>query len=114
MTPVEESCVLLPSAYAALEVLGRVRFSPVVEAQKENADKKEREEKLAKEKKKFLDKVMRKGILMGWSHAREYPDIVTILLAQLGRVVGEMGIDSVKHLKACILHIMSHALFWFC
>lgn len=85
ITPVEESLQLLPPAYMALEALGEIRFSD--------------EEKEKKEKMKFLDRVIRKGILLGYYHASVHHSIVEVLLQHLSILVFKMGIHSVKHLK---------------
>jgi hypothetical protein len=96
ITPLEESVQLLPAAYKALFVLGDVRFSLG-------------EEKAEKGRIKFFDKIMRKGVLMGYLHANEHPPIVEILTSQIATIVAKMGIHSVKYLKD-ILPILSTVL----
>jgi hypothetical protein len=93
ITPLEESLQLLPPAYKALETLSVARFGE---------DEKEKIEKM-----KFFDRVLRKGILMGYFHAQEHPAIVEVLMTQLAFVVSEMGIYSVKHLKVRLYSMLS-------
>jgi hypothetical protein len=88
----EESVVLVPAAYEALFALCDVRF-PASDSN-ENGDGKERT--------KFLDKLLRKGILAGYAYASEHPSIVEILLIQTKLLIDKMGITSVKHLKDLI------------
>lgn len=45
---------------------------------------------------------MRQGVLVGYHHASEHPEIVTLLLEQMRLLVGRMGVHAVKHLKAII------------
>jgi hypothetical protein len=102
ITPLDESLVLLPAAYSALFALYSVRFDP---------DEKEKEKGKEKEKEgmKFLDKLLRKGILAGYAYTSEDPSIVEILLIQLKILIEKMGIGSVKHLKD-IIPILSTVL----
>jgi hypothetical protein len=95
----EESVVLVPAAYEALFALCDVRF-PASDSNG-NGDGKERT--------KFLDKLLRKGILSGYAHCSEHPSIVEILLTQTKLLIDKMGITSVKHLKD-ILPIISTVL----
>lgn len=85
ITPEEESLQLLTPAYKALEVLAVARFGD---------DEKEKREKM-----KFFDCILRKGILMGYFHAQEIPAIVEVLMVELSVIISNMGIYSVKHLK---------------
>lgn len=79
ITPEEESVELLRPAYAVLRCLAG---------------------KLPAEKKnKLLDRVMRKGILLGYFHAKEYVRIVEVLCQEMGKILVEMGVNGVKHLK---------------
>jgi hypothetical protein len=73
-------------------------------------DEKGKEEvKLKKERLKFLDRVMREGILSAYTHSSENPDIVGVLVEQMSILISKMGIHSVKHLKD-ILPILSTVL----
>ncbi|KAK3398466.1 hypothetical protein B0T20DRAFT_498348, partial [Sordaria brevicollis] len=82
ITPEEESVELLGPAYAALRCLAG---------------------KLPAEKKnKLLDRVMREGILLGYFHAKEYVRIADVLCHELGELLVQMGVNSVKHLKDII------------
>ncbi|TVY43250.1 Uncharacterized protein LSUB1_G000919 [Lachnellula subtilissima] len=85
LTPVDESLLLLSSAYAALGVLCDVRYEVGEKARSE-----------------FLDRVMRGGVFMGYHHASEHPAIVQLLLEQTKVLVEKMGIHAVKHLKDLI------------
>jgi hypothetical protein len=85
--------VLVPAAYEALFALCDVRF-PASDSNENEGGKKERT--------KFLDKLLRKGILAGYAYASEHPSIVEILLTQTKLLIDKMGITSVKHLKDLI------------
>lgn len=85
----------MPAAYEALFALCDVRFQPSQE--------------LEKERTKFLDKLLRQGILSGYAHCSEHPSIVEILLTQTKLLIEKMGIGSIKHLKD-ILPIISTTL----
>lgn len=86
LTPMEESVVLLPAAYEALYALCDVRYP-----------KDDKEEKVGREK--FLDGVLRNGVLKGYLHSSEHPEIVKVLLEEMGVIVVKMEIHAVKHLK---------------
>ena len=88
----------MPAAYEALFSLSDVRFQPSQELK----DEKERGNEREKERMKFLDKLLRKGILSGYAYASEHPSIVEILLTQLKLLIEKMGIGSIKHLKDLI------------
>jgi hypothetical protein len=66
-------------------------------------------EKNDKERIKFLDQVIRRGVLPGYQYASEHPAIVQILVKELASTTGKLGIHSVKHLKD-ILPILSAIL----
>lgn len=84
LTPVDESIQLLKSAYAALNALAETRF-PIDEDREERA--------------RFLDKIMRQGILQGYIHCSENTKIVQVLMEEGELLVKRMGIYAVKHLK---------------
>ncbi|CAG8979861.1 hypothetical protein HYALB_00002634 [Hymenoscyphus albidus] len=111
LTPVAESMQLLPSAYKALIVLCSTRFpqnSPVgskvaadivsLTSPKSGTDK-DLQTTLKNERTKFLDRIMRRGIFTGYTHAMEHPPIVSILIYYHRLLAEKMGIESVKHLK---------------
>lgn len=85
LTPIDESMALLGPAYQSLYALGEVRYT------EDEAGK--------REKLKFLDRVLRKGVLMGYLHASEYTGIVEVLMHVMGGLVRGMGVRAVKHLK---------------
>jgi Tti2 family len=84
LTPVEESLSLLTSAYSALLSLGDARYPT------EN----ERSNKL-----KFLDRIMRQGVLQGSTHSGENVMIAELLVEEVITLFNSMGIHSVKYLK---------------
>jgi len=108
LTPVEESVALLPAAYRALFVLGDVRFplsSPPQYVGSLSLNGKTKEEKDYEAKKdclKFLDRIMRQGVLTGYAHSSKHPAIAKILVQQIGVLVQKMGVHAVKHLKDMI------------
>lgn len=87
LTPETESLELLAAAYPALIALARVRFA---------------EEKQRSTRCKALDRILRYGVLKGYSHAGEYVRIAELLMTQVVALVDEMGVASVKHLKVCL------------
>jgi hypothetical protein len=87
-TPLEESLRVLKPAYLVLFKLGQVRF-PTKSHQPNRM--------------KFLDMIMRQGILQGFLHSRDNIAIVELLLTQLVTLIESMGIHAVKHLKVGIL-----------
>ncbi|EAA32531.3 hypothetical protein GE21DRAFT_6288 [Neurospora crassa] len=82
ITPEEESVQLLGPAYAVLR-----RLAGKLSGEKKN---------------KLLDRVVREGILLGYFHAKEYVRIVEVLCREMGEVLMEMGVNTVKHLKDII------------
>lgn len=90
LTPVEESLRLLTHAYLALLSLGNVRYPT----------REERNNKL-----KFLDRIMRQGVLPGFIHSGENVRIAELLLKEVITLFDSMGIHAVKYLK------VSHKLF---
>jgi hypothetical protein len=106
ITPVDESVQLLEPAYHALIVLGQVLYGEEMKDGKTvKAQKGKKEEEM-----KFWDRVIRKGVLMGYAHASEHPAIVEVLLRNLGVVVEKMGIDAVKHLKVFYANVITQML----
>ncbi|KAH8678662.1 hypothetical protein BGZ60DRAFT_401540 [Tricladium varicosporioides] len=86
LTPVGESVVLLPAVYEALYALCDVRYP-----------KDDKDEKVGRDK--FLDGLLRNGVLKGYLHSSEHPEIVKVLLEELRVIVVKMEIHAVKHLK---------------
>lgn len=84
LTPVEESVSLLTSAYSALSSLGEVRYPA----------KEERSSRM-----KFLDKIMRHGVLQGFTHSGDNVRIVELLVTEVITLFDSMGIHAVKYLK---------------
>jgi hypothetical protein len=84
LTPVEESVSLLRSAYLALSSLGEAIYP----------HKEERSSKM-----KFLDRIMRQGVLRGFIHSGENMRIAELLLEEAMSLFNSMGIHAVKYLK---------------
>lgn len=100
ITPVDESMQLLEPGYNALFVLSDVKWGL-----KDPVDI-GRESESRQEEMKFYDRIMRKGILSGYSHAHEHLKIVEVLTREIGTLVEKMGIHAVKHLKVVGFAIM--------
>lgn len=81
-----DSLILLRAAYPALIALAHVRFP---------------EGKHKSSRLKMLDRVLRFGVLKGYTHAGDYVKIAELLVNQIIELVNEMGIYFVKHLKVC-------------
>ncbi|KAK5121506.1 hypothetical protein LTR85_005339 [Meristemomyces frigidus] len=108
ITPEEESIDLLSAVYPALLALSRTRYpkTPPLSSKSTASD-------LKRQRTKFLDMVVRKGILYGYQHCSQYPRITSILFDQLAPLLNELGIDSVKHLKyilPTLTETLSHPL----
>ncbi len=95
LTPLEESISLLKSAYLALSTLADVRYPT----------KDERGKKM-----KFLDRVMRHGVLQGFMHSGDNVRITELLVEEVIILFDRMGIHAVKYLKVRqhILRVLSH------
>lgn len=91
LTPVDESVQLLEPTYEALLVLGDVLYSGDIDGKGGEAENQMH----------FWDRVMRKGVLMGYMHSSEHPAIVEVLVRNMDAVISKMGIYAVKHLKVC-------------
>ncbi|KAI9821707.1 MAG: CCA tRNA nucleotidyltransferase, mitochondrial [Pycnora praestabilis] len=109
LTPEHESLRLLGVAYPALISLVRVRYPTNSQQMISLIRAKPDPDEIRKGKTKLLDQILRKGILNGYRQANEYVKIVELLVQQLGMLVDEMGISSVKHLKD-ILPMLSDIL----
>lgn len=79
-----ESLRVLGAAYPVLVQLALVRFP----------DDKKHAARI-----KALDRMLRNGIVKGYAHAGEHVKIAELFVHQLTRLVNEMGLDFVKHLK---------------
>ena len=84
LTPSDQSIQLLAAAYESLYTLARIRYPKDVDS---------------KERARFFDHILRRGVLEGLSHVSENVHIMTVLLKQVDILVQGMGIHSVKHLK---------------
>ncbi|RDW69699.1 hypothetical protein BP6252_08719 [Coleophoma cylindrospora] len=93
LTPLEESLQLLGPAYNALYALADAQYSP-----EETGPKM-----------KFLDRVMREGVLQAYSHSSEHAQIVELLVKETDILIKKMEIHAVKYLKD-ILSILSTIL----
>ncbi|KAL2267728.1 hypothetical protein VTJ83DRAFT_5005 [Remersonia thermophila] len=81
LTPADESLELLPPAYGVLRVLA---------GKQQPADG------------ALLDRVLREGVFSGYFHAKEHVRIVEVLCREAAAVVGDLGVQAVKHLKDLI------------
>lgn len=79
-----ESLQLLRTAYPALISLADVRF----------ADEKHHVARM-----EGFDKVIRYGVLKGYTHAGEHVKIAELLMIQMKDLVDKMGVEFAKHLK---------------
>ncbi|KAF2723907.1 poly A polymerase C-terminal region-like protein [Polychaeton citri CBS 116435] len=84
VTPEEECVPLLTEVYPALYQLYDVAFM----SSSTNA-----------RKVKFLDNIIRAGILHGYEITHQYPGILALLFAQLRHVVELLQLETVRHLK---------------
>lgn len=87
LTPEEESVELLVPAYSALLCL----------AKKQPAIGKDGVARAPKNR--FLDRMLREGVLGGYFHAKDHVRIVEVLCQQTVAILEEMGVHAVKHLK---------------
>ena len=86
LTEEAESLQMLRAAYPALIALALTRFP----------DEKDRTARM-----RALDRILRQGVLKGYAYAGEHVRIAELLVQQIVKLVNEMGIESVKHLKVC-------------
>ncbi|KAK4544343.1 hypothetical protein LTR36_004234 [Oleoguttula mirabilis] len=94
ITPEDESIELLSAVYPALLSLSRTRY-PMTPSPSSRSTATE----LNRQRIKFLDLIVRKGILYGYQHCSQYPRITSVLFAQLTPLLNELGVECVKHLK---------------
>ena len=52
---------------------------------------------------KMLEMVLRKGILIGWNHCAEKPEVVEVLVRALDGLVGRLGAWAIRSLKVRII-----------
>ena len=84
LTEESESLRILGAAYPALIQLALVRFP----------DDKKHAARI-----KALDRVLRNGVVKGYTHAGDHVKIAELFVQQITRLVNEMGIEFVRHLK---------------
>lgn len=89
ITPEDDSVQLLGQAYTALlSLAGKLSASPPAGKVASSTPRA-----------KLLDKMLREGVLSAYFHAKEQIRIVGVLLVHAAKILNEMGIHSVKHLK---------------
>jgi hypothetical protein len=86
VTPEEESARLMGPAYHALITLANSEATV-------SSSKGQR----------LLDKTLREGILVAYSHASQYGLVVEALMKAMADVVAKLGISAVKHLQVIIV-----------
>jgi hypothetical protein len=84
LTPAEESLELLPPAYTAVRELCLKRF--------ESNDMR---------RFKFLNRILRDGVLSGYVLIQENASIVELLIKELGTLVQLLGLHAVSNLTVC-------------
>lgn len=89
ITPEEESITLLDAAYTALLSLAR-KIEPKAGKPEEHS---------SSPKAKLLDRMLRDGVFSAYFHAKDHVRIVEVLLTQAAKIVDELQIHAVKHLK---------------
>ncbi|KAK3112223.1 CCA tRNA nucleotidyltransferase, mitochondrial [Teratosphaeriaceae sp. CCFEE 6253] len=94
VTPEEESLALLSAVYPTLLALSRTRYPSTPQP-----GSKMTAASAARSRVQFLDHILRMGIIQGYSLSDQYPRVVAVLLQQLPPLLGELGIESVKHLQ---------------
>lgn len=89
ITPEEESVILLEAAYTALLGLAR-KIEPKAGKVEANS---------SSPKAKLLGKTLRDGVFSAYFHVKDHVRIVEVLLTQAAKIVDELEIHAVKHLK---------------
>ncbi|KAH6635214.1 hypothetical protein B0J18DRAFT_472244 [Chaetomium sp. MPI-SDFR-AT-0129] len=111
LTPEDESMLVLGPAYGALLQLARKVGQPTASnssssigdgktatsRKNENGDG-----GVLKKQHALLDKVLRDGVFMGYFHAKEHVRIVAELCSWTARILNELEVHAVKHLKDLI------------
>lgn len=107
ITPEEESIQLLDAVYPTLLTLAKVRYPTTPPA---SNSKSLTPSDPSRQRVKFLDTILRKGITYGYAHcSSNYPRIISTLFRHQVPLLNELGIESVKHLKY-ILPMISETL----
>ncbi|RYP35519.1 hypothetical protein DL767_003773 [Monosporascus sp. MG133] len=92
LTPESESITILNAAYLALIAMAGIDLESTTDEPQSNP-------KFTETQQKLLDKIIREGILVGYSHASEHIRLVELFCEKLRCVVNGMGILAIKHLK---------------
>lgn len=104
ITSEDESVMLLSAVYPAILSLSKVRYpkQPPVDSKVAAGERN-------RQRIKFLDSVVRRGIINCYSMCSQYPRITSLLFEQLSTLLQELALDSVKHLRF-VLPILNEAL----
>ncbi|EME40462.1 hypothetical protein DOTSEDRAFT_46837 [Dothistroma septosporum NZE10] len=100
ITPEPEAIEILAATYPCLLTLAGDRFPPDA-TQPLGTNHRNRV--------KFLDSVIRRGIIYAYTHCSNHPKIVALLFEHLTTYLDVLGIDCVKHIKY-ILPMMTETL----
>jgi tRNA nucleotidyltransferase (CCA-adding enzyme) len=99
-TPDEaEPLELLSAVYPALLSLANARFPPEETTFASGSTNNALSSLIYRQRVKFLDSIVRKGILYDYPLSNQYPRITALLFDQLVLLLNALGIESVKHLK---------------
>ena len=113
LTPEPDSVAILSTAYPALFTLTRTRFpppSPSTSTKPSSSPPTAPDDRNRSARVKALDTILRKGILHAYAHSNgQYPAITNVLFLNLATLLGELGIDCVKHLQH-LLPMLSESL----
>ena len=108
ITPEQECIPLLDSTYPTLLRLAAVRYPEIPPAaSKYNSSD------LARQRVKFLDTIIRKGVIYGCTYSSNYPNVTSTLFKHLIPLLNALGIESVKHLQyllPVLVETLSHPL----
>ena len=111
LTPEEESIQLLDNVFPAVLALASILYPPTPPTQSSPSFSQKQKQKPVdpfnrpeRKHEKFLDAILRQGILATLFHAQPatYPALASTILLHLPELLQEMGIDSVKHLQSLI------------
>jgi hypothetical protein len=104
ITPEQESIPLLDAVYPTLLILAAVRYPqfPPAVSKYSSSD-------LARRRVKFLDTIIRKGVIYGYTYCSNYPRVTSALFKHLIPILNALGIESVKHLQY-LLPILTETL----
>ncbi|KAK5132287.1 hypothetical protein LTR08_009195 [Meristemomyces frigidus] len=94
ITPEQDSIALLNAAFPALLALSKVRYPHHLAPTSKISIP-----ELQRARTKFLDTVVRKGVVAGYHHCSQYPRLIALLFCHLVPLLNELGIESAKHLK---------------